>query len=115
MATSTTMSDRIEPDLTGRVLAALSNVWDPELGIDIVSLGLIYEVRVGELGLEVDMTLTTPGCPVSDALPWEARQVLSMALPEVPVQLNLVWEPPWTPERLSAGASQALGFDRSPA
>ena len=104
------MSDLDGADLVAWALEALSDVWDPELGIDIVSLGLIYDVRVGELGVEVDMTLTTPGCPVSDSLPWEARQALSIAIPEVPVQLNLVWEPPWTPERLSAGAAQALGY-----
>ncbi len=110
-----TTSELTEPEMKTRVLEALSNVWDPELGIDIVNLGLVYDVRVGELGVEVDMTLTTPGCPVSDTLPWEARQMLSWALPEVPVQLNLVWEPPWTPERLTEEASRALGFDRSDA
>jgi metal-sulfur cluster biosynthetic enzyme len=106
-------SDPASVDVRDRVLEALSNVWDPELGIDIVSLGLIYEVRVGELGVEVDMTLTTPGCPVSDTLPWEARQVLSRALPEYPLQINLVWDPPWTPERLSESASRSLGFERA--
>lgn len=110
-----TTSDLAEPDVRARVLEALSNVWDPELGIDIVNLGLIYDVRVGELGVVVDMTLTTPGCPVSDTLPWEARQTLSHALPEFPLQINLVWDPPWTPERLSESASRALGFDRSDA
>jgi metal-sulfur cluster biosynthetic enzyme len=103
-----TMSE--SADIRTRVLEALSNVWDPELGIDIVSLGLIYDVRVGELGLEVDMTLTTPGCPVSDSLPAEVRQTLSWSLPEVPTQLNIVWDPPWTPERLSDEAARCLGF-----
>lgn len=98
-------------DLERRVYEALSDVWDPELGIDIVSLGLIYDVRLDELGLEVDMTLTTPGCPVSDSLPSEARMALARAIPEFPLILNLVWDPPWTPERLSREASLALGFD----
>lgn len=93
-----------------RVYDALRQVWDPELGIDIISLGLIYDVRVGELGVEVDMTLTTPGCPVSDSLPAEARAALAQAIPEVPLQLNVVWDPPWTPERLSEEASHSLGF-----
>lgn len=101
-------------DIRTRVLDALSNVWDPELGIDIVSLGLIYDVRMGDLGVEVDMTLTTPGCPVSDTLPAEVRQTLAWALPEVPAQLNIVWEPPWTPDRLSEEASRSLGWDRAP-
>ncbi len=97
-------------DLIERVYEALSDVWDPELGIDIVSLGLIYDVRVGELGIEVDMTLTTPGCPVSDSLPFEARMALSRAIPEVPLILDLVWDPPWTPARLSKEASLSLGY-----
>lgn len=97
-----------------RVVQALSDVWDPELGIDIVSLGLLYDVRLGELGVEVDMTLTTPGCPVSDVLPAEARQALSQELREIPVQLNLVWDPPWTPDRLSREAFHSLGWDQVP-
>jgi metal-sulfur cluster biosynthetic enzyme len=101
-----------EQDLINRVYDALSRVWDPELGIDIVSLGLVYDVRVEELGVEVDMTLTTPGCPVSESLPSEARQILGQALPEVPLRLDVVWEPPWTPARLSEEAARSLGFDR---
>lgn len=93
-----------------RVLDALGNVWDPELGIDVVSLGLIYDVRVGESGIEVDMTLTTPGCPVSEYLPAEARETLIRALPEFPIRVDVVWEPMWTPARLSEDASRALGF-----
>jgi metal-sulfur cluster biosynthetic enzyme len=106
------MAEGTGTDVTRSVLEALSNVWDPELGIDIVSLGLIYEVRMGDLGVEVDMTLTTPGCPVSDTLPSEVRLTLGQAMPEVPVQLYVVWEPPWTPERLSPEAAHALGWDR---
>lgn len=102
--------DPVENELVGRVYEALRDVWDPELGIDIVSLGLIYDVRVGELGIEVDMTLTTPGCPVSDSLPYEARMALSRAIPEIPSILDLVWDPPWTPERLSEDASLSLGY-----
>lgn len=97
-------------DVVRRVYEALSEVWDPELGIDIVSLGLVYDVRVGELGIEVDMTLTTPGCPVSDSLPFEARMALSRAIPEVPSMVDLVWDPPWTPARMSQEASHALGY-----
>ncbi len=103
----------LEADTVARVYEALGNVWDPELGIDIVSLGLVYDVRVDEQGVVVDMTLTTPGCPVSDSLPWEVRQMLSWALPEMPSRVNLVWEPPWTPERLSEKAASALGFGQA--
>lgn len=89
---------------------ALRGVWDPELGIDVVSLGLIYDVRVDETGLVVDMTLTTPGCPVSDQLPGDAAETLRRVLPQYPVRVDIVWEPQWTPERMSHEALVALGF-----
>jgi metal-sulfur cluster biosynthetic enzyme len=89
---------------------ALRNVWDPELAIDVVSLGLIYDIRVDEMGLVVDMTLTTPGCPVSEQLPSEAAEAVRRVLPQYPVRLDIVWEPLWTPERMSEDALVALGF-----
>ncbi len=102
-----------ERALVDRVYGALRKVWDPELGIDIVSLGLVYGVRVGDNGIEVDMTLTTPGCPVSESLPDEADYALSWAIPEMPHRVEVVWEPPWTPDRLSDEASRSLGLGRS--
>ena len=92
--------------------SALRNVWDPELGIDIVSLGLIYDIRVEDTGLVVDMTLTTPGCPVSEQLPGEAAGALRCALPQYPIRVDVVWEPPWSPERMSDEALGALGLRR---
>ncbi|MBK5267792.1 MAG: metal-sulfur cluster assembly factor [Acidimicrobiia bacterium] len=89
------------PDVVAAAYRALQNVWDPELGLDVVTMGLIYDVRVDESGLVVDMTLTTPGCPVSEQLPQEAGQAVRRALPQIPVQVNLVWDPPWSPERMS--------------
>jgi len=93
-----------------RALAALGDVWDPELGLDIVSLGLVYDVRVDGERVDVDMTLTTPGCPVSQQLPEEADAALAAALPECTVTVNVVWDPPWTPERLTPVALQRLGY-----
>jgi metal-sulfur cluster biosynthetic enzyme len=94
------------------VLAALSNVWDPELGLDIVSLGLVYDVRTTDDVVEIDMTLTTPGCPVSEQLPVEAEQAARAAVPGKTVVVNVVWDPPWTPERLSPVALERLGMAR---
>jgi metal-sulfur cluster biosynthetic enzyme len=91
-------------------LAALENVWDPELGLDIVSLGLVYDVRVDGDVIEIDMTLTTPGCPVSEQLPTEAETAVQKALPDADVHVHVVWEPAWTPERLSPEALEQLGF-----
>lgn len=93
-----------------RVLAALGNVWDPELALDVVSLGLVYDVRVEDKGVEVDMTLTTPGCPVSEQLPAEAEAAVRRAVPDADVRVQIVWDPPWTPERLSPLALEQLGF-----
>jgi metal-sulfur cluster biosynthetic enzyme len=94
------------------VLAALGGVWDPELALDVVSLGLIYDVRVDGDDIEIDMTLTTPGCPVSEQLPAEAESAVRAAVPGAAVTVHVVWEPPWTPERLSPIALEQLGFAR---
>lgn len=103
------MSDEIR----ARALMALSGVWDPELAVDIVSLGLVYSVNFDpDDGLEIEMTLTTPGCPVSDSLPAEARAAVSQELPTLPVRVEIIWDPPWTPDRMSDEAAQMLGFGR---
>jgi metal-sulfur cluster biosynthetic enzyme len=93
-----------------QVLAALGNVWDPELGLDVVTLGLVYDVCVDGDVVEVEMTLTTPGCPVSEQLPAEAEAAVCEAVPEADVRVLVVWDPPWTPERLSPVALDQLGF-----
>ena len=95
-----------------QVLTALGNVWDPELGLDVVSLGLIYDVHVNGESIEINMTLTTPGCPVSEQLPAEAEAAVRAAVPEAEVHVQVVWDPPWTPERLSPVALGQLGFAR---
>jgi metal-sulfur cluster biosynthetic enzyme len=91
---------------------ALRRVYDPELGIDIVALGLVYEVRDEGGRVIIEMTLTTPGCPVSDGLPEQVAAEVASALdlPAAEVDVRLVWDPPWTPARLSEEAGAALGF-----
>jgi len=91
----------IDPLLANRAYTALGEVVDPELGIDIVDLGLVYDVRVEAGTLVVDMTLTTPGCPVSEQLPAEAADALRRAMPERDVDVRVVWDPPWTPDRIT--------------
>lgn len=96
-----------------RVRDALRTVYDPELGIDIVALGLVYDVRLEAGRVVVEMTLTTPGCPVSDSLPDEAAMVVADALGPggaAQVDVRVVWDPPWTPERMRPAAATALGF-----
>ncbi|MFZ1489834.1 MAG: iron-sulfur cluster assembly protein [Ilumatobacteraceae bacterium] len=99
-------------DENGIVADALRTVWDPELGIDVVSLGLVYDIRCTGDVVEVDMTLTTPGCPVSEQLPAEATHAIAAVLPDRHVVVNTVWDPPWSPARLSDEAKAQLGFSR---
>ncbi|MBO0748135.1 MAG: metal-sulfur cluster assembly factor [Acidimicrobiaceae bacterium] len=100
-----------EPD-HGVVWEALRRVYDPELGIDIVSLGLVYDVREENGQIVIEMTLTTPGCPVSDGLPEQVEAEVGFALGPNVIEpdVRLVWDPPWTPQRLSEDAGAALGF-----
>jgi metal-sulfur cluster biosynthetic enzyme len=96
------------------VLEGLAQVYDPELGLDVVSLGLVYDLFVEEGRVVVEMTLTTPGCPVSEMLPAEASEAVAASVAPLgrASEVRVVWDPPWTPERLSADAAAALGFTR---
>ena len=93
------------------VLGMLRGVLDPELGVNIVDLGLVYDVAVDEGGaVEIAMTLTTPGCPLGGYLEDEVRGCLAQ-LPQVrDVSVRLVWEPPWGPEKVSASGREQLGW-----
>lgn len=99
-------------DIKERVLTALETVIDPELGIDIVNLGLIYEIEFdGETGdTVVKMTLTTMGCPLADILTDQIHQALA-EVPEVKnIEVKLVWYPAWTTDKMSRYARIALGI-----
>lgn len=97
-----------------RARGALRGVYDPELGLDVVAMGLVYGIAVEDGRVVVEMTLTTPGCPVSESLPAEATRAVSDAVgPDgYEVEMRIVWDPPWTPERLDDEAAAALGFRR---
>lgn len=90
------------------VLNSLENVIDPELNLNIVELGLIYDVIIREDVILVRMTLTTPGCPMHDSiLQWVERQ-LQTSYPQYRIFIDLVWEPQWTPEKMSLEAKNKL-------
>ena len=93
-----------------QVKAALRRVKDPELNLNIIDLGLIYGIDVDGATVNIDMSLTSPGCPSGPEIMTEAeRQVRS--LPGVEdVVMNLVWSPPWTPERIEPRVRAYLGF-----
>lgn len=103
--------DEGNPDLREQVLDALKTVRDPEIPVNLVDLGLIYELIVNKDGVVyVEMTLTTPACPVAGALPGQVRDAIS-AVPGVQdARVKLVWTPPWDKDRMSEEAKLELGL-----
>jgi FeS assembly SUF system protein len=97
--------------LKDQVIAALKTIYDPEIPVNIYDLGLVYEVNVDEQGsVRIAMTLTAPACPVAAMLPRQVEQRVR-ELPGVKeARVDLVWDPPWTPERMSQEARLRLGF-----
>ena len=95
------------------VLEALKDVIDPELGINIVDLGLVYGVVIGsENQVRLDMTLTSAACPLTDVIERQAQTILSAVTDEV--QINWVWMPPWGPDRITPDGREqlrAIGFN----
>lgn len=93
-----------------QVKLALRKVKDPELNLNILDLGLIYEIRVEGNDVQIDMSLTSPGCPSGPEIMTDAENQLK-ALPGVgTVQMNLVWSPPWTPDKIEPRVRAYLGF-----
>lgn len=93
-----------------QVRLALRRVKDPEIGLNIVDLGLVYDVAVDGADVNVDMSLTSPGCPAGPQILHEAEEQLR-GLPGVgAVNVNLIWSPPWTPERIEPRVRAYLGF-----
>lgn len=94
-----------------RVEEALREVYDPELGVNIVDLGLVYDIAIKDDTVEVTMTLTTPGCPLHTTLVTAVEQAVRLFVPGVnAVRVHLVWDPPWSPERMSPAGRAALGW-----
>jgi FeS assembly SUF system protein len=100
-----------EPALMERVLAALKTVYDPEIPVNLVELGLIYELIANRDGLVyIEMTLTTPSCPVAGALPGQVRDAVAEVEGVNEVRVKLVWSPPWTKDRMTEEAKLELGL-----
>ena len=105
----------IPPDelerLTQDIIAALKSVYDPEIPSDIYELGLIYRVDVDDdRNIDVDMTLTAPGCPVAGEMPGWVENAVSLVPGVANVTVNMVFDPPWTPEHMSDEARVALDW-----
>lgn len=104
-------------EIVERVLEALKSVYDPEIPVNIVDLGLVYGVDVDENNnVRIRMTLTAPGCPVAGFVAIQAEEAVKEKVPEArKVEVQFVWEPPWTPDRISEDGRRQLkamfGYD----
>ena len=93
------------------VIAALKTVYDPEIPVDIYELGLIYKLGVDAGSVEIQMTLTSPACPVAGTLPGDVESRVREVEGITDVLVDLVWDPPWGMEKMSEAARLQLGFD----
>jgi FeS assembly SUF system protein len=97
--------------LKAEVMEALRTVRDPEIPVNLVDLGLIYDLRVAPDGVvNIEMTLTTPACPVAGSLPGQVQHVVSLVPGVSVVLVKLVWSPPWTRDRMTDEARLELGL-----
>ncbi len=105
------MSSETTIPMEAQIVEALKTVYDPEVPVNIYAMGLIYNVGIGpEKDVTIDMTLTAPACPAAEMLPAEVEEK-TCAVPGVrSAKVNIVWEPPWTPERMSEEAKLELGI-----
>ena len=98
-------------DLKDKVIAEIKKIYDPEIPVNIYELGLIYKIEVDENNkVNVDMTLTSPNCPVAESLPNEVKDNILKVEGVSEVNLNLVWEPPWDKEKMSEAAKLELNL-----
>ena len=90
---------------------ALRQVEDPEAGMNIVDLGLVYLIEVDADAVRVDMTMTTAACPMADMMMGQARDAIAAIVPlRTAVDIHLVWDPPWTPDKMTGVAREHFGW-----
>ena len=89
----------------------LKQVDDPEAGMNIVDLGLVYDIRIGDDSVHVDMTMTTAACPMADMITDNVRAAIaSITHPDTAIDVELVWDPPWTPDKMTGIARDHFGW-----
>ncbi len=97
--------------LRAEVMQSLKTVRDPEIPVNLVDLGLIYSLKLNQAGVvHIEMTLTTPACPVAGSLPGQVQHIISLVPGVNVVLVDLVWSPPWTRDRMSDEAQLELGL-----
>ena len=106
------MTNSPATQLQGAALEALRDVIDPEVGLNIVDLGLVYGVEVVGGDVHVRLTMTTPACPLGEQIVRDAEERLRAVEGMGEVNVELVWEPAWSPDRLSAAGKEQLGWNR---
>ena len=98
-------------DIKSKVIEVVKKIFDPEIPVNIYELGLIYKIDVDEKNkVNVDMTLTSPNCPVAESLPNEVKENIKKVDGVSDVNLNLVWEPPWDKDKMSEAAKLELNL-----
>jgi len=98
-------------DIKSKVIEVVKKIYDPEIPVNIYELGLIYKIDVDEKSkVNVDMTLTSPNCPVAESLPNEVKENIKKVEGVSDVNLNLVWEPPWDKDKMSEAAKLELNL-----
>ena len=112
------MENKTDVNLTGeveeikeRVIEMLRTVYDPEIPVNIYELGLVYDLEVDPSGaVDIQMTLTSPMCPVAESLPPEVQEKVGSVLGVSTAKVEVVWDPPWSMERMSEAAKLELGM-----
>ena len=98
-------------DIKNKVIDEIKKIFDPEIPVNIYELGLIYKIEVDDKNkVSVDMTLTSPNCPVAESLPNEVKENIMKVDGVSDVNLNLVWDPPWSKEKMSEAAKLELNL-----
>ena len=98
-------------DIKNKVIEEIKKIYDPEIPVNIYELGLIYKIEVDEKNkVDVDMTLTSPNCPVAESLPKQVKENIMKVEGVSDVNLNIVWEPPWNKDRMSEAAKLELNL-----
>ena len=98
-------------DIKNKVIEEIKKIFDPEIPINIYELGLIYKIEVDEKNkVDLDMTLTSPNCPVAESLPNQVKESIMKVEGVSDVNLNLVWEPPWDKDKMSEAAKLELNL-----
>ena len=98
-------------DIKNKIIEEIKKIYDPEIPVNIYELGLIYKIEVDDKNkVNIDMTLTSPNCPVAESLPKQVKDTIMKVEGVSDVNLNLVWEPPWNKDKMSEAAKLELNL-----